>query len=157
MLRDPSLQAKFADIENLSEEVIVLICGHGGRDKRCGAMGPLLKVTFEDLLGKKGYDVRLDGTPLEPGEGKMPKARVGLISHIGGHKFAGNVIIYMPSKGNGELIAEKRDSLLGKEIWYGRVEPRHVEGLIEETIMKGRVVEELCRGVVGRDGELYRP
>merc|ERR1711964_469984 len=35
------------------------------------------------------------GTRNEGGEAKS-SARVGLISHIGGHKFAGNVILYIP-------------------------------------------------------------
>ncbi|KAH7212659.1 transmembrane amino acid transporter protein-domain-containing protein [Fusarium oxysporum] len=86
-------------------DVLVLICGHTGRDARCGIMAPVLQTEFEDKLEMEGFDVlhgpvqvnlgdkqRIQG---ETGEGKTT-ARVGLISHIGGHKFAGNVIIYLP-------------------------------------------------------------
>ncbi|WJG34769.1 transmembrane amino acid transporter protein-domain-containing protein [Fusarium oxysporum Fo47] len=86
-------------------DILVLICGHTGRDARCGIMAPVLQTEFEDKLEMEGFDVlhgpvqvnlgdkqRIQG---ETGEGKTT-ARVGLISHIGGHKFAGNVIIYLP-------------------------------------------------------------
>jgi Sucrase/ferredoxin-like len=126
---------------------------------RCGVMGPLLQTVFEEVLSMKGYNVRPRSTG--PDDKTEKTARVGLISHIGGHKFAGNVIIYMPSIGPEDAlqpgIDPGKESLFGKGVWYGRVEPRHVEGLVEETIMKGRVVEELCRGVVGGEGELFRP
>ncbi|KLJ06659.1 hypothetical protein EMPG_17845 [Blastomyces silverae] len=36
-------------------------------------------------------------------------------------------------------------SLAGKGIWYGRVEPRHVEGIVEETVLGGRVISEHFR------------
>jgi (2Fe-2S) ferredoxin len=63
---------------------------------------------------------------------------VACISHIGGHAWAGNVIIY---NGGGAL---KKTG-----IWYGRVEPRHVEYIIRETVLEGRVLGELFRGGVG--------
>ena len=74
-------------------------------------------------------------------------ARVALVSHIGGHKFAGNVIVYVPpgwAAGGGELA--------GRGIWYGRVEPRHVEGIVKETVLGGRVIRELWRGATGLGG-----
>lgn len=160
MVRDLELQSKFGDVVDISEEVIVLICGHGGRDTRCGIMGPLLKTVFEDVLVKTGFDLIPDGKPFATLKGATARARVGLISHIGGHKFAGNVIIYMPSRlsEGGKMETESgKDTLLGKAIWYGRIEPKHVEGLVDETIVKGRVIEDLCRGVVGERGELFRP
>lgn len=76
-----------------------------------------------------------------------------MISHIGGHAFAGNVIIYIPptfplATGN---IAEKEGEthtspLAGMGIWYGRVEPRHVQQILEETLEKGNIIGELWRG-----------
>ena len=52
-------------------------------------------------------------------------------SHVGGHKYAGNVIVY-PS---GD--------------WYGRVLPCHVEFLVEEAVEKQSIVKELWRGRIG--------
>ncbi|OIW30070.1 hypothetical protein CONLIGDRAFT_597060 [Coniochaeta ligniaria NRRL 30616] len=107
------------------EDVVVLICGHGGRDMRCGVMGPVLRDEFRRRLPEEGVEVlegavevRLDGEG-ETGEIEGPEtgkgertaataaattARVGLISHIGGHKFAGNVIVLTHSQSCTTLI-----------------------------------------------------
>lgn len=52
------------------------------------------------------------------------------VSHIGGHKFAGNVIVYPGG------------------IWYGRVQPCHVPAIIDETCVKGEVLQPLLRGSI---------
>ena len=36
--------------------------------------------------------------------------------------------------------------MAGSAIWYGRVEPKHVEGIVNETVLGGRVIKELWRG-----------
>ncbi|KAI5820106.1 Sucrase/ferredoxin-like-domain-containing protein [Pyronema omphalodes] len=98
----------------------VLICSHNTRDTRCGSYYPVLKREFETVLKREGLeDVRVEGT-----------------SHLSGHKFAGNVVVYLPQ---------------GWGVWYGRVGTEQVEGIVRETIMKGRVLKELTRGVVGRE------
>ena len=72
-------------------------------------------------------------------------SRVALSSHVGGHAFAGNAIIYIPREF--KLPDGKKSPLAGKGIWYGRVEPRHVSGILEETFKRGTVIEELLRGI----------
>ena len=69
-----------------------------------------------------------------------------LCSCIGGHAFAGNVVIYLPKNWKAE-DGERISPLAGKGIWYGRVEPRHVWGIMEETVKKGVIITELLRGV----------
>lgn len=90
----------------------------------------------------------------------MDKVNVGMISHIGGHKWAGNVILYLPRKwmiatssGNKSRV---QSLLAGSRIWYGRVEPKHVEGIVEETILNGRVIQELFRGGIDGNGQTLR-
>lgn len=39
--------------------------------------------------------------------------------------------------------------LAGKGIWYGRVEPERVGEVVRETVLGGRVIGELFRGLVG--------
>ncbi|KAK4657058.1 Altered inheritance of mitochondria protein 32 [Podospora pseudocomata] len=167
LLRKPAYQNALYGVKDV-DEVVVLICGHGGRDQRCGAYGPLLRGEFEKRLPEKGIEVvtgpvevEVDETvqALEDGEGKKDEgaktaARIGLISHIGGHKFAGNVIIYIPP--NQTTKDGVRHPLAGHGIWYGRVEPRHIEGIVEETILQGKVVEELFRGGITQDGKILR-
>lgn len=139
----------------------MLICGHGGRDARCGVLGPVLEREFEEKLMNAGVEVlggyntlkdtsdaqaKIEGK--KEGDKRMT-ARVGIISHIGGHKFAGNVIFYIPPKAR--LESGEAHPLAGMGIWYGRVEPKHVEGLIKASLKEGKVVEELLRGGVQKD------
>ncbi|KAG0640216.1 Sucrase/ferredoxin-like-domain-containing protein [Tuber brumale] len=116
-------------------ESVVLICSHNSRDTRCGLVAGPLKRQFERELAEKG--ILLGGHEGE--KGGVGKVRVGFTSHLGGHKFAGNVVVYRPD---------------GLGVWYGRVEPKHVTGIVAETILNGRVVGELCRGVVEKSGRV---
>ncbi|KAJ4403978.1 hypothetical protein N0V85_004975 [Neurospora sp. IMI 360204] len=165
LLRDPSYADLVPGIRDIRNEVIVLICGHGGRDQRCGVYGPLLRTEFEKRLAEQGPErievlkgAAPDEKDLEEGEAKSNKvwgARVGLISHIGGHKFAGNVIVYIPP-GLKMPESDVPHPLAGHGIWYGRVEPKHVEGIVKETIGKGNVIKELFRGGIKQGGEILR-
>jgi hypothetical protein len=127
LLRDETAASKLPLPEPITKPV-VLICGHGGRDQRCGIFGPILQSAFRTEFQRRGMD-----------------ADVAQISHIGGHKYAGNVIIYLPPSLEG-------NALKGTGIWYGRVGPENVEGLVEETVVKGRVVVELLRGGTTMEG-----
>ncbi|GKT40736.1 altered inheritance of mitochondria protein 32 [Colletotrichum spaethianum] len=150
-------------------DVLVLICGHGGRDMRCGVMGPVLRDEFEARFEGLGVDVARGPVEVdESGEekakiaapedekredGKMA-ARVGLISHIGGHKFAGNVIVYIPP--GLRMKGGEKHPLAGKGIWYGRVEPKHVEGIVKETVLEGRVIADMFRGGIDENRKILR-
>lgn len=100
--------------ESAISKEVVLICGHTQRDQRCGVIAPLLQDEFEQVFEREGMDVEL-----------------GLVSHIGGHAYAGNVI-YFPTNGNA--------------IWYGRVFPENVQGIVKETMIRGNIIKELYRG-----------
>lgn len=130
LTRDESKQLNF--VTSSFRAPMILICGHGGRDQRCGILGPLLEDEFKDKLLAAGIE----------------KFSVALISHIGGHRFAGNVIVYIPPS--------MASPLAGKGIWYGRVEPKHVEGIVNTTIVHGTVIEELLRGGIERAGTPMR-
>ncbi|KAH8821429.1 FMI1 protein [Xylogone sp. PMI_703] len=164
LLRSPGYQNLLYGVQDVND-ILVLICGHGGRDMRCGITGPILRSEFEHMLPAK--DVRvLHGPvniPLEPAENKISgpetvesslTARVGVISHIGGHKFAGNVILYIPP--NMRTTSGASHPLAGCGIWYGRVEPKHVEGIIQETILNGNVITDLFRGGIKQGGQILR-
>lgn len=110
-----------SDYQNIP---MVLVCGHGSRDSRCGKMGPIVESQFHSSC----IDIRM-------------RCNTAMISHIGGHKFAGNVIIYIPP-----FLAFHGNRLAGMGIWYGRVEPRHVPGIVAETLGAGRIIKELYRG-----------
>ncbi|KAK5656133.1 hypothetical protein OQA88_4893 [Cercophora sp. LCS_1] len=144
-------------------DILVLICGHGGRDQRCGIYGPLLQSEFEAKLPAAGVEVVSGPVEAEGADsaalsgeasGHKSAARVGLISHIGGHKFAGNVIVYLPpglKTDTGEV-----HPLAGHGIWYGRVEPKHVEGIVAETVLGGNVITDFplaeCKRFASTEG-----
>lgn len=115
------------DLESLSLPEIptsiksfVLVCAHMKRDKKCGVAGPMLIKEFKKSLKERGLAV--------------PTLA---ISHIGGHKYAGNVIVYnRDPNDNKAFIAD----------WYGRVKTCHVQSIIEESILSGKVIKELWRG-----------
>ncbi|KAK9390774.1 Sucrase/ferredoxin-like-domain-containing protein [Lipomyces mesembrius] len=104
------------------ESPIVAICAHTARDARCGIVGPMLQAEFEQVLGSKGllYDPRT-----------KQGIRITLVSHVGGHAYAGNIIYF---RGD------------GSSIWYGLVNPEHVQGIVKETIEGGQIIRELYRG-----------
>ena len=119
-------------------ETHILICTHNSRDTRCGIIGPMLNQLFTDYLSSKGLL-----HPEDPDIGMRGKVRVGNISHIGGHKYAGNVIVYLPPE-------KDNWNQGGKGIWYGRVGGQtDVERIVDETVLGGKIIQELLRGGVG--------
>lgn len=154
LLRQPEMHKHFAGART-ADETLVLVCGHGGRDARCGTLGPVLQREFEEKLERQ--NIRLLREP--PGaeavddsseaKGATPSARVGLISHIGGHKWAGNVMIYVGRSFSGNALA-------GKGITYGRVAPEHVEGIVAKTILEGKIIKELFRGGIDENRQTIR-
>lgn len=107
--------------ESNIERDLILVCGHTQRDIRCGELAPLLEEEFVKVLDKEGLRSDVD---------------VGLISHIGGHAYAGNVI-YFP-----------RDCSQLPAVWYGRVFPESVQGIVRQTVIGKKIIKELYRGQV---------
>ncbi|KAG6886078.1 hypothetical protein C0993_004068 [Termitomyces sp. T159_Od127] len=90
----------------------------------------LMGTPIEDLQGT--YDERQETIAKELKSSAAEK-RVLILktSHITGHKFAGNCVIYTPQ---------------GSGVWYGRVSPHEVESIVINTIIHGRVLAPLLRG-----------
>ncbi|KAF8477058.1 Sucrase/ferredoxin-like-domain-containing protein [Kalaharituber pfeilii] len=119
-------------------ETHILICTHKSRDSRCGIIGPILHMLFTNYLSSRNLL-----HPKDPDASVRGKVRVGNISHVGGHKYAGNVIVYLPPD-------DDNWDRGGKGIWYGRVGgERDVERIVDQTVLRGNIIEELFRGRVG--------
>ncbi|KAF8272530.1 Sucraseferredoxin-like protein [Lactarius quietus] len=127
---------------------VILICSHRKRDARCAIVAPKLEYAFSETLEREGWEVHThlddpNGPPLEHyADGQEKEAELNRrlqeldnepTSHIGGHKYAGNVIIYMPQ---------------GAGIWYGRVSTHEVEPIVHTTILGGQILPPLLRGGV---------
>ncbi|KFA55069.1 hypothetical protein S40293_03573 [Stachybotrys chartarum IBT 40293] len=164
LLRKEAYQSLLPGVQDV-KDVLVLICGHGGRDMRCGVMAPVLEREFEEKLEREGLTVATGPVPVgttaaatiegDISEKEGATARIGRISHIGGHKYAGNVIIYLPPGMKAE--EGKTHPLAGHGIWYGRVEPAHVEGIVRETIMQGNIIADMFRGGINADRQIILP
>ncbi|KAJ5107586.1 hypothetical protein N7456_004261 [Penicillium angulare] len=151
MTRAPNLTSNFPGTVDIEHSPTILICGHGGRDMRCGVIAPALETEFARVLKSQGFtSAGSDGTTIDD-----PKhANIGLISHVGGHKYAGNVIVYIPPKMT--INGSEPHPLAGKGIWYGRIEPKHVQGIVDETVFGGKVVTDHFRGGIDRNGDILR-
>ena len=105
--------------ENLTGQH-VFVCTHGRRDWQCGQCGPPLIEAFQAELAARHLagDVTLWRT-----------------SHVGGHRYAGNVLIYPGGD------------------WYGYVSPADVPHLIEQHLLGGEIVPGLWRGRMGLSPE----
>jgi hypothetical protein len=92
---------------------LVLVCTHGSRDKRCGRAGPLVISAMLAELKRRGITEE--------------ELAVRGSSHIGGHKFAGTLIVYPTGQ------------------WYGYVTPKVVPELLS-CIENGEVLNRCFRG-----------
>ncbi|KAL6497556.1 hypothetical protein OROHE_027185 [Orobanche hederae] len=101
----------------------VFVCAHNLRDRRCGVCGPILIEKFEEEIGSKDL---------------KNQVFVTACSHIGGHKYAGNVIIFS---------ADTDGKIAGN--WYGYVTPSDVRELLDKQIGEGEVIDRLWRGQMG--------
>lgn len=102
----------------------IFVCGHGSRDKRCGVCGPVLVSKLKEEIKLRRLKDQIYVHPC---------------SHIGGHKYAGNLIIYSPDS-DGRIMGH----------WYGYVTPDDVPELLDKHIGKGEIVERLWRGRMER-------
>ncbi|KAI1615822.1 Sucraseferredoxin-like protein [Exophiala viscosa] len=162
--RDPALGDSL--LSQSVEAPTILICSHGQRDSRCGILGPLLHAEFTSYINERkpiDREIELEARPgaflasSSSTSEETINVNIGMISHIGGHKWAGNVIMYIPPTFQHLLSASRSPHpLAGMGIWYGRVEPRHVEGIIEQTLLQGKVIQDLFRGGLGQGGETLR-
>ncbi|XWS40688.1 hypothetical protein CRYUN_Cryun17cG0017100 [Craigia yunnanensis] len=105
----------------------VFVCAHGSRDKRCGVCGPA-------LIQKLNEEIELRGL--------KDQVFVSACSHIGGHKYAGNLIIFSPDS-EGKIMGH----------WYGYVTPDDVPEFLDKHIAKGEIIERLWRGQMGASTE----
>lgn len=108
-------------------DYVILLCSHRRRDARCGITAPLIKRELERHLRPLGLDRDSD-------DSRTGGAGIFFVSHVGGHKFSANVLIY-----------RKKDQQM---IWLARVNPEHCEGIVKYTVLQGKIVhpESQLRG-----------
>lgn len=117
---------------------VILLCSHRTRDARCGQSAPLLKREFERHLRPLGLYRDMDDT--RPGG-----VGVYFISHVGGHKYSANVIVYRRRdfewyKRDGAGSSQD-DEGAAQGIWLARVRPEECENIIRYTVLQGKVLK----------------
>ncbi|ORY12837.1 Sucrase/ferredoxin-like-domain-containing protein [Clohesyomyces aquaticus] len=136
---------------------LILLCSQKSRDARCGQSAPLLRREFERILRPLGlYRDLHDERPGGVG--------IYFISHVGGHKFSANLMIYRkasavekPKQLNGETqgIQEALDKLKveddkGKDVVLDVNKAQEDEGNGEaaQCIWLARVRPEDCENII---------
>ncbi|KAL7090536.1 hypothetical protein ACP275_12G047000 [Erythranthe tilingii] len=109
-------------IEKLSGSY-VFVCCHNNRDRRCGVCGPILIEKFKEEIGSKDLKKHVSVTAC---------------SHVGGHKYAGNVIIFSATP-HGKIVGN----------WYGYVTPGDIHELLDKQIGRGEAIDRIWRGQMG--------
>jgi hypothetical protein len=144
---------------------LILLCSQKTRDARCGQSAPLLRKEFERHLRPLGlYRDLHDERPGGVG--------IYFISHVGGHKFSANVMIYRRAsvpKLDGpacETEQEEEKPTHSKDmdveagaaqcIWLARVKPEDCENIIKYTVLQGKILkpESQLRGGFDRSKQL---
>lgn len=135
---------------------LILLCSHKTRDARCGQSAPLLRREFQRHLQPLGLYRDLDDE--RPGG-----VGIYFISHVGGHKYSANVLVYRRPDAFGLDGAKRAELLRGGEealprvkgdgkdgegdvgasqcIWLARVRPEDCEGIVKFTVLQGKVVK----------------
>ncbi|KIX96580.1 uncharacterized protein Z520_07846 [Fonsecaea multimorphosa CBS 102226] len=137
----PSSIASSFKVRPIPHSYLILMCSQKTRDARCGQSAPLLRKEFERILRPMGlYRDLHDDRPGGVG--------IYFISHVGGHKYSANVMIYRRQGRKKEVGGDDVDvdgEKLEKEavqlIWLARVRPEDCENIVRYTVLQGKVVK----------------
>eukprot|EP01135_Chromosphaera_perkinsii_P001129 Nk52_evm79s158 gene=Nk52_evmTU79s158 len=131
-----------------SVDYFVYVCTHMQRDKACGISGPALMSAFNAVMETEPYRSELS-------------VRVFAISHIGGHRYAGNCIVYENCTLK-ESINNRNSNCVNpvnftsptsagtaSGDWYGFLDAEHVHLLVQEHMVNQSVLASHWRGRMG--------
>lgn len=101
----------------------VLLCSHRTRDKKCGITAPIMKKEFDSQL--RDLELYRDASDDRP-----DGVKVMFTNHVGGHKFAANVLVYNKH---------------GEFVWFARCSPLNIKFIINETVLNHKVYPKNVR------------
>lgn len=114
-IEDPETNTQGLNLEIVSPNYI-FVCSHKSRDARCGYCGPILADEFKAKLEERNLHHQWT---------------VAKVSHVGGHVYAGNIIIYPDG------------------VWYGYVKPGDIPSIIDDHLENGEILTDKLRGKIG--------
>lgn len=150
-LSDPLPTAGEMTSRPCPHSAVILLCSQKTRDARCGQSAPLLKKEFDRHL--RTMKLFRDFSDERPGG-----IGIYFISHVGGHKYSANVMIYRRpdpfgldklerGKDDDEKFTRPKANLEAIDdgasqcIWLARVRPEDCEGILKFTVLQGKVVK----------------
>jgi (2Fe-2S) ferredoxin len=153
----PTISASDLKARPCPHKYLILLCSQKTRDARCGQSAPLLRREFERHLRPLGlYRDLHDERPGGVG--------IYFISHVGGHKFSANVMVYRhssaiehPDEANGHSngVQEALEELhveddKGKEVVLDVNKEQMADGAGEaaQCIWLARVKPEDCENII---------
>lgn len=141
----PSLESNSTSFQShkLPYYAVLLVCSHKRRDNRCSiTAGPMINA-LTHAIESLGHDWHVDvsGNDIhsvaEAAEGGDKTVGIFKCSHVGGHRYAGNVMVWLPN---------------GVNVWYARVREKDCGILVQKTLVEGKVVGDFLRGGLGLGG-----
>jgi hypothetical protein len=153
-LPDPPAEPSSLVSRPSPHRALILLCSQGTRDARCGQSAPLLRKELERHLRPLGLFRDLDDE--RPGG-----VGIYFISHVGGHKYSANMMVYRrpnafglddasrTSAPDGELMPDPAKMLAADDleqgaaqcIWLARIRPEDCENVVRFTVLQGKVVK----------------
>ncbi|ODV64183.1 Apd1p ASCRUDRAFT_19300, partial [Ascoidea rubescens DSM 1968] len=112
-----------SEIQLSNNRSYIFLCSHKTRDKRCGITAPIIKKEINLYL--KELDLYRSSNDDRPGG-----INVYYVNHVGGHKFAANMLIFNKT---------------GEIIWLGKLIPKNVRPVIDQSVLNGKIFPEFLR------------
>ncbi|KLO18089.1 hypothetical protein SCHPADRAFT_913332 [Schizopora paradoxa] len=127
------------------EEQHIYVCTHGARDCRCGDTGGAVVEALRQELASRRAKAR-SSTSNSNSPSIWDRIRIGEVAHVGGHKYAANVLLYP----GGE--------------WLGKITPSDVPALLDLVGSEGQEEAEThypfvlshSRGRMGVENDVHR-
>jgi len=145
-LRDGEQVLGAFDSEESAQEQHIYVCTHGARDCRCGDTGGAVVAALREEVASRIRSAQARSAPNAKSPSIWDKLKIGEVAHVGGHKYAANVLLYP----GGE--------------WLGKILPSDVPALLdlvgsgglEEAQHQYPFVLAHSRGRMGVDKEAHR-
>ncbi|KAK3401623.1 Sucrase/ferredoxin-like-domain-containing protein [Sordaria brevicollis] len=123
-------------------QALILLCSQKTRDARCGQSAPLLRKELQRHLQPLGLYRDLDDE--RPGG-----VGIYFISHVGGHKYSANMLVYRRPKAFGLDEVKRAEE--------GELKPKKPEEIKKQKASEGGEAEQKAEGAEegeGEDGEM---
>lgn len=123
-------------------ELMAFVCCHTQRDQRCGDRGPAVVDAINAYARRRRASSDAGASTADGGGGGSGGARIRIrafaCSHVGGHEFAGNVLLYgwrrLPSEEIALAPVQPIAAPYCVNDWFGLVAPGNVPALLDAYV-----------------------